>query len=280
MIGHINLLPVLFFLSDKKKRILIIHGIDAWKPLKWIEKKALGKVDEVWSVSHFTKNEFLKFNPEYSKSIEIIPNQLPANFRVMPLNEMIEKHNQSKLIILTVTRLVKGDEKRKHVLNILPALKKVVEQGIDLEWHIVTSGNDVDDHRNKITADPIIKNLTHFHLAVDDDELRALYRKSHWFILPSEKEGFGIVFLEAMANGCLVIGGNAGGTPDVIKHNENGFLVDFHSSEQLSDQVYQIIKETNETQIKEIMNKNIETIFHFSSDEITKKIESRLSDTN
>jgi hypothetical protein len=47
------------------------------------------------------------------------------------------------------------------------------------------------------------------------------------FVLPSGQEGFGIVFLEAMRFSKLCIGGNEGGTPEVIAEGESGFLVPF-----------------------------------------------------
>lgn len=45
------------------------------------------------------------------------------------------------------------------------------------------------------------------------------------FCMPSVREGFGIVYLEAMANGCVTIGTEGEGIADLIVHGENGFLV-------------------------------------------------------
>jgi glycosyltransferase involved in cell wall biosynthesis len=55
--------------------------------------------------------------------------------------------------------------------------------------------------------------------------------------MPSKKEGFGIVFLEAMRSGKPCIGGNHGGTPDVIEHGKSGFLVEYGNVEELADQI-------------------------------------------
>ena len=48
---------------------------------------------------------------------------------------------------------------------------------------------------------------------------------SRFFIMPSVNEGFGIVYLEAMASGCITIGTEGEGIADVIISGENGFLV-------------------------------------------------------
>ena len=53
------------------------------------------------------------------------------------------------------------------------------------------------------------------------------------FVMPSTGEGFGIVFLEAMACGCPVVAGNRDGSVDALAHGELGRLVDPHSSEEL-----------------------------------------------
>jgi glycosyltransferase involved in cell wall biosynthesis len=62
---------------------------------------------------------------------------------------------------------------------------------------------------------------------VTDAELRDEYRRCSLFVMPSNKEGFGIVFLEAMAYGKPIVGAAEGGTPSVVKNGETGLLVDY-----------------------------------------------------
>jgi glycosyltransferase involved in cell wall biosynthesis len=69
---------------------------------------------------------------------------------------------------------------------------------------------------------------------ISDAELHRQYQKCDVFAMPSKKEGFGIVFLEAMRYGKLCIGGNHGGTPEVIDHGVNGYLVNYDDSQQLT----------------------------------------------
>jgi hypothetical protein len=68
---------------------------------------------------------------------------------------------------------------------------------------------------------------------LSDEELAAAYDNSDVFVMPSRMEGFGIVFLEAMRHGKPCIGGNHGGTPEVIEHGKSGFLVDYGDAEAL-----------------------------------------------
>jgi glycosyltransferase involved in cell wall biosynthesis len=58
----------------------------------------------------------------------------------------------------------------------------------------------------------------------DDDDLARLYRHADVFCLPSVQEGFGIVFLEAMASGLPIVGTSAAAIPEVVPHRRAGTL--------------------------------------------------------
>ncbi len=64
-----------------------------------------------------------------------------------------------------------------------------------------------------------------FHGRVDEAELRAFYRDCDILVAPSRYELFGLVYLEGMIFGKPVIGGRAGGGPEVIAENATGLLV-------------------------------------------------------
>jgi glycosyltransferase involved in cell wall biosynthesis len=66
-----------------------------------------------------------------------------------------------------------------------------------------------------------------FHQDISDDELAGYYKRCALFVLPSGQEGFGIVFLEAMRFAKPCIGGNVGGTPEVVEDGQTGLLVPF-----------------------------------------------------
>jgi phosphatidylinositol alpha-1,6-mannosyltransferase len=76
---------------------------------------------------------------------------------------------------------------------------------------------------------------------VSDEELIGFYKRCDVFLMPSRQEGFGIVFLEAMAFEKPVIGGNHGGTPEVIVDNETGFLVEHGDVDALADRIIRLL---------------------------------------
>jgi phosphatidylinositol alpha-1,6-mannosyltransferase len=66
------------------------------------------------------------------------------------------------------------------------------------------------------------------------ERLRGFYEAADVFVMPSRQEGFGIVFLEAMAVGRPVIAGRCGGAPEVVADGETGFLVEPSDVETLT----------------------------------------------
>jgi glycosyltransferase involved in cell wall biosynthesis len=66
-------------------------------------------------------------------------------------------------------------------------------------------------------------------------ELLALYAGCEALVLPSQGEGFGLVFLEAMAFGKPVVGGAHGGTPDFVKDGVTGLLTPYGDVAVLAD---------------------------------------------
>ena len=63
------------------------------------------------------------------------------------------------------------------------------------------------------------------------------------FLLPSELESFGLSALEAMACGVPVIGSDAGGLPEVVKHAENGYLLPVGDVEGMAARTIELLKD-------------------------------------
>lgn len=87
-----------------------------------------------------------------------------------------------------------------------------------LHWMICGEGPYLEEMRKKAT-----KNIT-FTGFLPQEQLSILYASADLFCFPSSTETFGNVALEAMASGLPVIGADAGGVKEIIKHGDTGFL--------------------------------------------------------
>jgi glycosyltransferase involved in cell wall biosynthesis len=81
---------------------------------------------------------------------------------------------------------------------------------------------------------PAARERVVLHGWTTQEALCAIYDEHGIFIYPSLFDGFGKVFLEAMARGLCVIGTPAGGMPDVIEHDADGLIVDFNDAEAMA----------------------------------------------
>jgi glycosyltransferase involved in cell wall biosynthesis len=113
------------------------------------------------------------------------------------------------------------------------------------QLRIVGDGSD----RQRLQALAAERNLgdaIHFCGLVDDDRLATEYQNCDLFGLPSRKEGFGLVYLEAMNYGKPCIAARSGGAPEVVT-DAVGALVDYGNTEQIAVAISDLIRRPRET---------------------------------
>ncbi|NGP56895.1 N-acetyl-alpha-D-glucosaminyl L-malate synthase BshA [Paenibacillus thiaminolyticus] len=81
------------------------------------------------------------------------------------------------------------------------------------------------------------------HFLGKQDEIAQVISMADCLLLPSEKESFGLVALEAMACGVPTIGSEAGGIPELVKHGETGFLAPIGDTEAMADYAIQLLSQ-------------------------------------
>src|SRR5262249_23741280 len=119
---------------------------------------------------------------------------------------------------------------RKDVVTLLRALKDLPR---DVSLRIVGTGPELP--RLKHAAESLfIADRVAFVGHIPFTALAAEYRRADLFCLPSRQEGFGIVFLEAMAAGLPIVAARAAAVPEVVGDGECGLLVAPQSSEELA----------------------------------------------
>lgn len=221
--GHVAQLPVAWLarrLNPRLRYYLVAHGIEVWRPFTAPERLALRGAERIFCVSDYTRRELLRHCPLPAGRAVVLPNALDAGFpiaRGVPLAECAP-------VILTVTRLTFAD-RYKGVEDLIAALPAIRREMPGAQLRIVGRGDDVERLR-AVAAGAGCADAVAFLGFVDDDTLREEIRRCRLFALPSKKEGFGLVFLEAMASSRPCLGAEAGGVPEVIDAS-SGVLVPY-----------------------------------------------------
>lgn len=247
--GHLGQLIVAWLARCFHPRLeyyLVAHGIEVWRPYTLMEKLALRGARRILCVSDFTRREVQRRIALPESRFAVVPNALD------PLFDQALAGNTpggGESIILTVTRL-DAQERYKgvdHLIEAMPAVRLTVPIA---RLRIVGAGSDLP-RLKELTARLGMAGTVEFTGAVDDERLREAYRDCDLFALPSSGEGFGIVFLEAMAHGKPCVGARAGAVPEIIDLT-SGVLVDPGDVRQIAAQlVWALQHQWNPKQIRE-----------------------------
>ncbi len=225
-VGHVFLGPLLLAAKVANPRLVThvhIFGIDVWNRRSALQRLALRRSDWVVSISDHTLARLREVQSlEPRRGTVIFPPLDPA-FLAAGIDEAhAPAPVRGRRFFLTVSRLA-TTEKFKGIRTAIEAFARLADAHPDLDYVIAGGGNDLENLRGEVASRGLAARI-HLPGRVSDDALRWLYARCDAFVLPSAKEGFGIVFLEAMAFAKPCIGGNAGGTPEIVLEGETGFL--------------------------------------------------------
>jgi glycosyltransferase involved in cell wall biosynthesis len=136
-------------------------------------------------------------------------------------------------VILTVGRLSAAEAYKGHdrVIRALPRIRAKVPN----TKYLIVGGGDDRPRLEAIAHEQNVANAVIFAGRVAHEELPDYYRLCDLYAMPSTGEGFGIVFLEALASGKPVLAGNRDGAVDALNGGELGVLVDPHDEALLAE---------------------------------------------
>lgn len=135
----------------------------------------------------------------------------------------------------------------KGVGNLVEACKLLVNKGYKVE---LTIAGKLGAYGNKLKEKNKCNLWCNFLGNVKRSDLKTLYLKNEIACFPSWWEAFGIICIEAMAAGCLVIGSNSGGMLEILKDKYNGFLLFPKNVKLLSDKIEEIFHLGNDEKRK------------------------------
>ncbi|MFN6559146.1 MAG: glycosyltransferase [Nostoc sp. ChiSLP01] len=223
---------------------VVAHGLEVWEIDNKITKLALKEADRIISVSNYTRQRLLSETDIDPQKIVVLPNTFDAKeFQIKPKpTKLLKRYNlrDDQPVILMVTRLGRM-AKYKGYDQIIHALVKVRSQIPDVRFILAGKGDDLPRIKALISSLNLEDSITIAGF-VPDEELCAHYNLCDVFAMPSKGEGFGIVYLEALACGKPVLAGNQDGSVDPLAQGKLGCLVDPDNVEEIADNLIQILQ--------------------------------------
>lgn len=227
--GHINLLPLASWCSRwlNSPLVLVIYGIDAWKPPNSrFVRKLIRTPSLVISISRTTMDRFVAWSSFPGEKVSILPNaiRLDAHRPVKKRDELLARYGLvGKTVLMTAGRLAK-EERYKGVDEVLNVLPDLIKHRPDLFYLIVGDGSDCE--RLKTKANELgLQDRVVFAGYVEEEEKIDHFRLADVFVMPGRGEGFGQVFLEAMACGVPVVASALDGSREAVMDGRLGVVV-------------------------------------------------------
>jgi phosphatidylinositol alpha-1,6-mannosyltransferase len=220
--GHLYMAPLSLLLARLVGARLVVqlHGIEIWSAPSGLRRKALEAADMVLCVSRDTRARLLSAAVVDPSRVLVLPNTVADDYTPgsgQAVRERLEL--QGRFVLLTVGRLdarerYKGHDRVIEALASLEASREVT--------YLVAGEGDDRARLQALAQARGVADRVRFLGQVPREELPDLYRAADLFVLPSTGEGFGIVFLEAMACGTPALGLAVGGATDALCDGELG----------------------------------------------------------
>lgn len=246
ILSHINLAPVGLAIKSVNPKIRIVvmaHGIEVWPRLNVLQRYFLQQCTRIVAVSHYTKERMARANSLSLAKIAVLNNPLdpyfglPAAFDKPAYLQERYRLGPDDFVLLTITRKSSA-EKYKGYENVLKAIAQLKEQHPRLKYVLAGKADAVEQkHLEETIAALNVADRVRLVGFVEEKEVSDHFLLADIFVMPSQGEGFGIVFIEALACGLPVIAGNKDGSVDALANGELGTLVNPDSSEDVAEAI-------------------------------------------
>jgi glycosyltransferase involved in cell wall biosynthesis len=228
------------FLSNAKLKVGLAHHVDYIKNFKDIFVipfadlySKMTKIDYIIAPSHFTKKQIIETFKISSEKIEVIHEGVDTS-KFNPNNKPIFRDKfKSQYVILFVGALVKT----KNVDKLIRVFN-YVQKRIDASLVIVGEGPE-KSNLMKIVKELNLTNKVFFEGFVKDEDLPYYYSSCDIFASCSIIEGFGLIFLEAMASGKPVVAFNIASIPEVV--GNGGIIIKNFDLKEMAEKIIELL---------------------------------------
>jgi phosphatidylinositol alpha-1,6-mannosyltransferase len=237
--GHLFMVPLAAALAKLlcAKLWIQVHGIEAWQALSGLHRRSVETAVLVTSVSRYSRRRLLEWVGVDPAQVKVLPNTVDPQFKPGPKSDiLLDRHRaRGKKVLMTVGRLASSERYKGHDL-VIRTLRRVLSDHPETIYLIAGDGDD----RERLEALAVefgVVEKVEFVGHIDAQQLPDYFRLADVFVMPSTGEGFGIVFLEAMASGIAVIGGNQDASLDPLADGLLGTVVDPLNQDQLASAI-------------------------------------------
>jgi phosphatidylinositol alpha-1,6-mannosyltransferase len=227
--GHIHLLPLAVLLNQliRVPLVLLVYGIDVWQQPFWLTRQWLKSVDAVWSISATTTERMNHWAALPTARFVQLPNAIhPDRYGMAPRRADLQARHglAGARVIMTLARMSENERYKgiDEVIDVMPALLQSMP---DLQYLVCGDGDDRPRLMQKAQALGVAGSIVFVGMVTEADKAD-YFRLADAFVMPSRGEGFGFVFLEALACGVPVVGSQLDGSREALRNGELGELAD------------------------------------------------------
>lgn len=259
--------------------VLSVHGGDVYDPskklsphrhflLRWVIRGLLRSADCVVAQSRNTKENLFRYYVDSLPAVDLIPLGIDKPAAV-DANRRELGFRDDDILFVTIGRLVA----RKRVDQLLETLAQLEQANAKL---VVIGSGPESDHLKELAAGLGLADRVHWTGFVDEKTKQKILQVSDVFVSTSEHEGFGLVFLEAMAYGLPVVCYDNGGQIDFLQNNRNGFVVRLNELTEFTNSCARLA--TDKSMREEFGRNNQEDVEMYFIDRCAEKYESKFEE--
>ncbi len=242
--GHIKLAPLVQMLCQPLRipYTVLTYGKEVWEPLPERDRHALATADRIWTISRYTRDRACDANQLDPQKVVFLPCAVDGNAFTpgQKSPDLIHRYGlANSRVLVTVARLWSGDI-YKGVDVTIRALPSIVQSYPDVKYLVIGRGDD-QPRLTQLAQDLGVGDRVIFAGFVPTEDLVEHYRLADAYVMPSQ-EGFGIVYLEAMACGIPVLAGDADGSADPLQDGKLGWPVPHRDPDAVATACIEIIE--------------------------------------
>lgn len=278
--GHINLAPLTQLLCQPLgiPYTVLTYGKEVWDRLPNPQRQALNSAAGIWTISRYSRDRACAANQLNPQKVQILPCMVNGNaFTPGPKPpELVHRYGlEGAKVLMTVARLWSGDI-YKGVDVTIRAISAIAQVFPEVKYLVIGRGDD-QPRLAQLAQDLGVTDRVIFAGFVPTADLVNHYRVADAYIMPSQ-EGFGIVYLEAMACGKPVLAGDADGSADPLQDGHLGWQVPHRDPQAVAMACIEILKGEDRRCDSQWLRE--QSLAQFGQDAFTQRLQQLLNTPN